>query len=381
MKKLKFILLLLVIITFSSCISDDTEIRNRLIIEGIGIDFDTRTDEYIITVQALSTAAAGNGQSEGTSTPVTNFTVRGRSVASALGSLCENTGRNPLYSQNRVIILGSQIDKSSVAAALDYLVREYTARPDVYVAAATGKASDILEIQSDGEIPAKIIEESIDRSDENSLTKSTQLYNLVNLRSEKTTAPTLPLLEIDKDRNRNSDTVRVTGTCVITEKDKKNHLSSEETVMFRIITDDVSQGTINISLNGKNAGLDIIKSDTDISVSITDGQPHFSVKIKCSLDLVEYGTSDFGSIARRDIDSLREVAENHISSGVRQVLERQLKEEKCDIFRFGKYLEFTFPDVYTSLSSDWENALPSFTYDISSDVTIRKIGQETLKNP
>ena len=93
MKKLKFILLLLVIITFSSCISDDTEIRNRLIIEGIGIDFDTRTDEYIITVQALSTAAAGNGQSEGTSTPVTNFTVRGRSVASAPGSLCENNDK------------------------------------------------------------------------------------------------------------------------------------------------------------------------------------------------------------------------------------------------------------------------------------------------
>ena len=378
MKKLEFILLLLILISFSSCISEDTEIRNRLIIEGIGIDTDTQTDEYIITVQALSTT--GNGQDTGNSAPAVNYTVRGKSVATALDSLRENTGRNPLYSQNRVIILGSQIDKGSVAAALDFLVREYTARPDVYVAAASGKASDILEIQPDGEIPAKIIEESISRSDESALTKSTQLYNLVNLTSEKTTSLTLPLLETDKDRNRNSDTVRVTGICVVTEKGKKNHLSSEETVMYRIITDDVSSGTINISLNGKNAVLDIIKSDTDTSVSITDGNPHFSLKIKCSLDLVEYGASDFSSISRNDIESLCENAENHISSGVREILERQLTDEKCDIFRFGRHLGLAFPDIYTSLSADWENALPSFTYDVSSDVTIRKIGQETLKN-
>ena len=380
MKKLEIMILFLVILTFSSCITDDTEIRNRLIIEGIGIDIDTQTNEYVLTVQALSTTSAGNGQSGTSPSPVTNYTVKGRSVAAALDSLSENTGRNPLYSQNRVIILGSQIDKSSLAAALDYLVREYTARPDVFIAAATGKASDILEIEQGGEIPAKIIEESIDRCDEDSLTKSTRLYNLVNITSEKTSSVTLPLLEIDKDRNRSGSTVRVTGTCVITEKGKKNHLSHEETVMLRFITDDVSSGMLTVTADGKNAGLDIIKSDTKVKISIKDGIPHFSFRVKCSLDLVEYGTDDFGSITQRDTQLLCESAENYISAGMEEVLTRQLRDEKCDIFRLGKHLELTFPDVYTSLSSDWENALPSFTYDISSDVTIRKIGQETLKN-
>lgn len=380
MKKLKILIFPLVImLTFSSCMSSDTEIKNRLIIEGIGIDYDSQNNEYILTVQALATSASSSSEMGGSSAPVTNYTVKGKTVVSALNSLCENTGKYPLYSQNRVIVIGSELDYTKIAPALDYLVREYTARPDVYVAASTGSASDILKIQSNGEIPAKIIEESIEESNNNSLAQDTELYNVVNLYSEKTTAFTLPLLEIDKDRNENSETVKVTGTWAMTKNGQKNHLSSEETVMFKFITDDIELGTISIAHEKKKTGLDIINSKTKTETQIKDGKPHFVIKIKCSLDLVEYGTSDFGSIAHEDIEKLEKSAENHITSGVKEVLERQLKTEKCDIFRFGKYLELTHPDIYAQLSENWEDALSSFTFDVSTDVTLRKIGQETLK--
>lgn len=378
MKKLKILIFpLIILLTFSSCISSDTEIKNRLIIEGIGIDYDTEKNEYILTVQALATSASG--ETGGSSAPVANYTVRGKTVVTALNSLCENTGKYPLYSQNRVIVIGSGLDYTKIAPALDYLVREYTARPDVYVAAASGAASDILKIQSDGEIPAKIIEESIEESNSNSLAQDTELYNVVNLYSEKTTSFTMPLLATDKNRNEKSETVKVAGTWAMTKNGQKNHLSSEETVMLKFITDDIELGTISIAHGNKKTGLDIISSKTKTQVQIKDGIPHFIIKIKCSLDLVEYGTSDFGSIAREDIEKLEKSAERHITSGVKEVLERQLKNEKCDIFRFGKRLELTHPDVYEKLTANWEEALSSFSYDISTEAVLRKIGQETLK--
>lgn len=380
MKKLKLIFLFaVVLLTFSSCLADDTEIKNRLIIEGIGIDYDSENSEYLLTVQALETAASSSSEEGGSSAPVANYTVSGKTVVSALNSLCENTGKYPLYSQNRVIIIGSTLDSSKIAAALDYLVREYTARPDVYVAAATGKASDILKIQSDGEIPAKIIEESIRESSINSMTQDTELYNVVNLYQEKTTSFTMPLLETDKDRNEKSETVKVTGTWAMTKDGQKNHLSTDETVMFRFITDDIELGTVSIEHDGKQAGLDIINSKTKITTELKDGKPHFVIKIKCSLDLVEYGDPHFGSIAQTEVDKIRQTAENYIGSGVREVLERQLKTEKCDIFRLGKYLELSYPEVYVQQYNNWEEAIGTFTFDVSVDATIRKIGQETLK--
>lgn len=380
MKKLKFIIILMVaVLTFSSCLAEDTEIKNRLIIEGIGIDYDTENNEYILTVQALAIGASSSSEEGGSSAPVVNYTVSGKTVVSALNSLCENTGKYPLYSQNRVIVIGSSLSSEKIAAALDYLVRENTARPDVYVAAATGTAADILKIQSNGEIPAKIIEESIQECNINSMAKDTELYNVVNLYQEKTTSFTMPLLETDKDRNTDSDTVKVTGTWAQTHSGQKNHLSAQETVMFKFITDDIELGTISITLDEKQAGLDIIRSKTKIKTELKDGKPHFTIKVKCSLDLVEYGDPNFSSITESEIDNIRQTAENYISSGIKEVLDRQLKKEKCDIFRFGKYLELKYPEVYVKLSENWEEALSSFTFDVSVDATIRKIGQETLK--
>lgn len=380
MKKLKFIFyLFIMMLTFSSCMAEDTEIKNRLIIEGIGIDYDSENSEYVLTVQALAVGTSGQGEEGVSSAPAVNYTVSGKTIVSALNSLCENTGKYPLYSQNRVIVIGSSLDCSEIAAALDYLVRENTARPDVYVAAATSTAAEILKIQQNGEIPAKIIEESIRECNINSLAKDTELYNVVNLYQEKTTSFTMPLLETDKDRNTDSDTVKVTGTWAQTRNGQKNHLSSEETVMFKFITDDIELGTISLAVDEKQTGLDIIRSKTKIKTELRDGNPHFTIKIKCSLDLVEYGDPNFSSITESEIGKIRQSAENYISSGIKEVINRQLKDEKCDIFRFGKYLELKYPDVYVSLSENWEEALSSFTFDVSVEATVRKIGQETLK--
>lgn len=381
MKKLKFIIVLIIILlSFSSCISSDTEIKNRLIIEGIGIDYNNKSDEYILTVQALSMVSASSGDENSPKSPVVNFTVSGKTVAQALNSLCENTGRTPLYSQNRVILIGSELDSSRIASALDYLVREYTARPDVCVAACVGSAADILKIQANGEIPSKIIEESINESNKNSIGQDSELYNLVNLYQEKTTAFTMSLLEIDKQLNTESDCVKVTGTFVLDKNNKKNHLSSEETVMLKFITDDIETGTLSLTCDGTKVGVDIIGSKTKIKTDIKDDKPYFDINVKCSVDLVEYGDPNFKSVSDEIIEKIRVDTEKYIASGMTELLERQLKKEKSDIFRFGKRLELSYTHIYEILSEDWQNSMSDIDYNISVNATVRKIGQETLRS-
>lgn len=377
MKKLSFVLFVLIIpFLFSSCSAGDKEVKNRLIIEGVGIDYDEKNDEYILTVQVLETSksAEANGQSPA----VVNYTVNGKTVASALNSLWENTGRYPLYSQNRIIVIGSYFSSEQIAEALDFFVREYTARADVFVAAATGTAADILNVQSGGEIPAKTIEKSILEGKENSEAVDTALYNVVNLSMEDATSVTMPLLEIVEDRNADGETVKVTGTYCYTKNGKKNHLSASETMMFMFVADDVQNGTISIIADDVPTGLDIISSSTDIETQLADNKPHFSIRIKCTVDILEYGNADFGNLTEDDIENIRLQTQNYINSGISELLDRQLKDEKCDIFRFFRRLMLSYPEVYNELIKDREKALTEFTYDVETQVTVRKIGQEAM---
>lgn len=381
MKKLKLLLLLsIIVLTFSSCISTDTEIKNRLIVEGIGIDYDAENNKYILTVQALTTASAGSDDSNGSSTPVTNYTVSDKTIAGAFDALCKNTGKSPLYSQNRIIIIGDTLGYDNIAASLDYLVRENTARPDVYVAAADGSAEDILKTQSGGEIPAKTIEESITQSCESSVTKSTQLYNIVNLYSEKTSAITMPLVKIDDSVSSQGEAVKVSGVCAITKNGQKNHLSESETVIVNFVTDNINSGTLSVALDGQYAAADIIKSKTKLKITLDDGNVNIQTDIKCTVDLVEYSSPDFGSIDETDISKIEKATERYIASGIKEVFSRELKDEKCDIFRLSKHLELSFPDIYSELKENWEEALADFTFEVNVDVVIRKTGQETLRN-
>ncbi len=377
MKKCRLIILFLLLpFVFSSCTAGDKEIKNRLIIEGVGIDYDNENKEYILTVQVLETSKSAD--SGGQSASVENYTVTGKTVAGALNALWENTGKYPLYSQNRIIIIGESLTGDNVTKALDFFVREYTARADVTVAAATGSAKDILLIQNGGGIPAKIIENSIREGDENSATTDTELYTLVNLSMESVTSFTLPLLEIVKDRNSKGESVKVTGTYCHTKNGNKNHLSDTETMMFRFITDDIKLGTISIA-DGKSAtGLDIISSSTKIKTELKDNKPHFSIKIKCAVDVLEHENVDFKNIDEQTIENIRVQAQNHITDGAKALLSRQLKEEKCDIFRFFKRLMLEYPETYNQIVTDYENALAEFTYDVETQVTVRKIGQESM---
>ena len=94
---------------------------------------------------------------------------------------------------------------------------------------------------------------------------------------------------------------------------------------------------------------------------------------------MEYGSPDFGSIDLNQAQALQSTAENYITSGVKEILIRQLKTEKCDVFRLGRYLQQSYPEIYVQLENNWTESLSEFTFEVSANAVLRKIGQETLK--
>lgn len=381
MKKVKFLpLLLIFVFLFSSCASmSASELKNRLIIEGIGIDYDEEKEEYKLTVQVLVTSHSG-GTESAPDNPVENHSVSGKTVGQALSELCNTTGRKPLYSQNRVIVLGKSLSGDRMIKALDYFAREYASRADIYVTAASGDAADIMTVSEGyGEITSKVIEESILESYNSSVSVNTELFNVVNLSLEENTWFTMPLLEVDENRKTDGKVVKVTGTYVYNKDGEENRLSSEETMFFQLIMNEAQTGTFSIECDGAAVGLDIIKSKTKIKTSMKNGMPFYTIKVKSAVDIKEYETEEFGNLKKTDMDAIKKAAAAHLKSGILHLLERELKTEKSDIFRFGRRFMQTDSKAYGKVSDKWQDILPQIAYDVDVEVSIRRIGQETMR--
>ena len=378
MKKLSILLTIFSLMCLTSCIPQNTEIKHRLVIEGIGIDYNNEKKLYELTVQVLEISAdsAENGRSQA---PVTNYTVDGKTVAEAIGKLSENTGRYPLYSQNRLILIGSSVTDGQIVKALDFFVREYTSRPDVFVAAASGKASEVLTVDATGEVPAKLIESAIEQCSKNSVSTDTELYNAVNLSLEETSCFTLPLIEVDDNRIPQKKCIKVTGTRVCSEQQKSVMMSAEETMTYLFLMNRINSGVLNITNDAYNAALEIIKSETAIKLTIKDGKPHIDYSISCKADIVESDNESFTSFRKSDVSKIENLAEIQIKTSATDLLNRFLKKEKCDIFRIGTRIRQKYPDSYNKLAEDMPDILTTITFSVTAEVEIGRIGQMTIK--
>lgn len=378
MKKISLVIIIITLMCLTSCIPQNTEIKHRLVIEGIGVDYDEEKKLYELTVQVLE--ASENSAEQGkSSAPVTNYTVSGKTVAEAIGKLSENTGRYPLYSQNRLILLGSSVTDGQMIKALNFFVREYTSRPDVFIAAASGKASEVLTVDATGEVPAKLIESAIEQCHKNSVSVDTELYNTVNLSLEKTSGFTLPLIEVDDNRIPEKKCVKVTGTRACSRQTEPKMMSDKETMAYLFIMNDISSGAFSVTNEEYNTALEIIKSKTKTKLTIKDGKPHIEYEIKCKADIVEFDSDSFSAFYESDVRKIEKIAEETIKSSATGLLDRFLKDEKCDIFRIGTLLGQKYPDVYKELADDWQNTLPTITFSVTADVEIGRIGQMTIK--
>ncbi len=375
MKKVIIAVMLTSLIFLTSCIPQNTEIKYRLVIEGIGIDYDTENNLYELTVQVLETGNSDPEQGK-SSSPVTNYTVKGKTIAEAISSLCENTGKYPLYSQNRMIILGSDVTGERMIKALNFFVREYTSRPDVFVAAAGGKASDILTTQVGSEAPAKLIESEIELCHDNSLSVDTELYNTVNLTLEETSCFTLPLLEVIEDRIPDGKTIKVTGTRACSKRTKPITLSAEETQGYLFIMNEVKTGTLSTDIKKTSAGLDIIESKTKTKLSIENGTPFFLIEVRCNVDIIEFGDETFDSFSHDDLKETETAVAEQIAKRMAGVLDRVLKKEKCDIFRFRTRILQKYPEFSEEIKSD--DFLSSINYKVRVTVDAGRIGQMTI---
>jgi len=119
-----------------------SEIEEKSIVAGLGIDRNRNNGKFILTVEIVNLAGK-DGESTLTSEIIS---IEGKSIFDAVRNLITRTGRKPYWSHAKVLIIGEDIAREGIIPILDWINRDAEVRSDIWIVASKGKtAREIFE--------------------------------------------------------------------------------------------------------------------------------------------------------------------------------------------------------------------------------------------
>ena len=350
---LLFFLLPIVFLFFG--LKKQGELHEKLMIQGIGIDF--LDNRYKVTVQAYDFK---NPEKEN-EPKIKLIKSEGETISGALQNLKNMTGLSPLYSQNKIIIIGEDTSKLGVKNIIDFFVRFYENRPSVKVRVSQGKAEEIFNTQVDGKfIKASEIKDLVDEKfDVNILEFEKNLESSIS-------SPSLFFIQ-------KKDGALICENLSIFKKDKFiKTISNEETLGVNLL-----KGNQNIGVYSFKDGNDLISFKIQnvkakINPKINEGTIDFKINIKISADLIE--TSKVFDNTEKMISNCKNILDKNLKELCEHAIQSIISEE-CDTFKFKKMVRNKYPQFYKD--NKFESFLKKANYDVRVDSKIAMIGIES----
>ena len=308
-----------------------TQIQDRLIIKGIGID--SENGGYTLTLQYIDTAAAE------VSPAVHTTQVYGDTVSDAIGNIKNSTGKEPFIGQNTAVVLGRQTARTNTDNALDYFLRYNDARPNVRLYISETTANEVLSFRKDGEI---IPIESISFLSPESSLKGHHytLLDFVNLRKDSTQTAIACTLQADNDKIFMPTVTAFTRDGLYT-LDKNDYLT------YKLLTDKA----VDTVLSFEDISCRITAENNRIIAAIKDEKPVFYAECKFKMKILENPNS-------KDIAYSERLFSSQLEELMTASTKKMLKEKQSDIYGFSKRLsvsdrrKYTDEDLYCNMLSN-----------------------------
>ena len=355
------------------------DIRNRLVIQGIGIDLE-EDNSYTITLQTIDTNAQTANSAEGASQPpIKTYKLNGDTIYTTIKNVTEIEGKVPLYSQNRIIILGKSITEEKMDNVIDFFVRDVENSASVYVAAAEKKASDILEAKNGEEyVSARSVEIGIGASEYDARIFSTQLYELINRYNSGSKDFALPMLKvIEKDGKKS---VEIMGTAIFNNTRYREYMSKDDTIYLNFLSDKVYNSAISFALpNGDRVSLNVVDSKTSRTLSFEKGKPIFKIKVSVKADIAEISGGVSKTMTREDIESIRVAAGHYIEKQINETRRLLYEKYESDACGFARLLYIFKPSFYRQNEKNIDSVMREGIFEVDIDFKIRRVGHEFVE--
>lgn len=372
------IVIVLAIFTFSENEVYKKDIRNRLVIQGIGIDLE-KDGTYTVTLQAIDTNSSEASSAEGASQPpLKAYKLQGDTIYTAIKTVTEKEGKIPLYSQNRIILIGKSITEDKMDDVIDFFVRDVENGGTVYIAAAEKTANEILEAKNGDEyISAQNLENSIESYEYDAKIFSTQLYELINRYNSGTKDFALPLFALKgKDKEKSAE---ITGAALFNNTRYREVISKDETVYLNMLCNKVHNTAIDFDGGkGTSVALNIVKSKTERKVKLEKDIPTFIIKVKMDADIAEISGGVSSAMTSEQIDEIKKKGEEYVEKNIKTTINSMYQKYDSDACGLGRLLYIFHKDFYRKNEKNIDSVLKNSLYEVDVDLNIRRVGHEYL---
>lgn len=370
---------ILVVFTFNNEELYKKDIRNRLVIQGIGIDIED-DNSYSVTLQAIDTNSTEAASAEGASQPPLQiYKVSGDSIYTAIKTVVESEGKTPLYSQNRIIILGKSITEKNMDNVIDFFVRDVENSSSVYVAAAEKTAAEILETKSGEEyVSARNLKNSIDSHKYDARIFATSLYELISRYNSDIKDFALPLLSV-KEENGEKD-VEISGTALFNNKAYREVISKDDTLYLNLLCNKVcNTGLVYSTEDNTRISLDVVKSKTKRTLNVENGILTFKIKVTMNADISEISGGVATTMDNADIEEFSKHGEEYIEKQIKEVISTMYDRYDSDAAGLVRLVYICEQDYYKKNKKDLDSVMKSSIYEIECDLNIRRVGHEFIE--
>jgi spore germination protein KC len=374
------------IIILSGCWSSK-EISELMIVTGMGIDRDSTTGEYKVTLQIINPGEIAS-QTKTERLEVTTYQTTGESIYEVMRRFSTEVPRKMYLSHIQLVIFGEELAKEGIGKTLDFISRNHEFRTDFFILVSkNSKAEDILNVLTPTESsPSVSLYSSINVSEKVwAPTKGVHLDELLNTLISEGKEPILTGVKVGGDKDKGDEVssleqikpaaiTKITGYAAFKKDKLVGWLSENESKGYNYIINNITSTVGSIPCEGGGIiALEVKKSKTDLKANVKNGKPSITIKTDIEADLGEI-QCDMDLTKTEIIKKVEKDAGYQVEGLMEEVITKAKEEFKSDIFGFGETIYRQHPKAWKKLKGNWDETFQDL--EISSDINykIRRIG-------
>jgi spore germination protein KC len=369
-KRMILILIMLISSVILTSCWNYREINDVDIIVGVGIDWDSKNNKYILTYEVISVEpGVGRGRMQSRTIQNTGDTLFG-----GIRKFAEKNGKVAYWAHTKVMIISRDTAEKGIVPMLDYTMRDAEFRPDMNILISDeNTASQILTLKQGMKISSFKLEESLKVQHKVGSFENVDLWNFTDKLSREGFSPVAPIVYLEK---RGEKIVpKVSGTAVFKEDKMIGILGGDETKYYLFIDDEIRNQPLDIKYQvdseDLNVSLEILKNNTKVKPINKGGKLVMSINIETDVAIAEIGGTK-NIIEEKARGELEKNIEKYIKRNVIRLINRVQDEYNSDIFGFGNTIKKQMPKEWKKIGKEWDEYFPKLKVEVNTKVNITK---------
>ncbi len=366
MKKISLLLTIAITLPLilSGCVRY-VELSDRAIVQALGIDYFPDTNTYRISMQYFSqTSEGGQNQIDKTQPNVLKSVGEGDSILTAAKNASILSGKDLLLSENRLIIIGSELCNYDLMKTLQFFIANYHSHPKTYVCAAENTAEELIDIRfKEGYVSSQHLINLIENASSEGRTLADYAYQIMGQLCNKTGSAYLPKLKISEQKTdgtvpkesggdkkgesseqETEKTIVLNGGVIFSDKLKSGVIDNDSCIGLQFLCNRMAEYSVTVDTeNNYKSTITFFSVQTSITPKFDlDGRFYFDIRVKADGRFDERGgisETDTGKIMK-----VKQDAENKVKMLIEKAIEKVRNECKSDVFGLEKALRHHYPD-------------------------------------